>query len=133
MPSDTNETNIKLIWYYNNVLGRPEKKKIISRWRGYHGSGVMTGSLFWSISAASGLGALMLAHAWLIEMLRYAGAAYLLYLAYKAARDAMTPDAALPPVIPPSPPLTSTGAGIIATSFFWTSAAAASVYPLSAQ
>ena len=43
--SDANETNIKLVWYANNVLGRPEKKKIISRWRGYHGSGVMTGSL----------------------------------------------------------------------------------------
>ncbi|HEX9789502.1 MAG TPA: aspartate aminotransferase family protein [Kiloniellales bacterium] len=43
--SDANETNIKLVWYFNNVLGRPEKKKIISRWRGYHGSGVMTGSL----------------------------------------------------------------------------------------
>jgi L-2,4-diaminobutyrate transaminase len=43
--SDANETNIKLIWYFNNILGRPEKKKIISRWRGYHGSGVMTGSL----------------------------------------------------------------------------------------
>jgi L-2,4-diaminobutyrate transaminase len=43
--SDANETNLKLIWYYNNVLGRPQKKKIISRWRGYHGSGVMTGSL----------------------------------------------------------------------------------------
>ena len=43
--SDANETNIKLVWYLNNVLGRPEKKKIISRWRGYHGSGVMTGSL----------------------------------------------------------------------------------------
>jgi len=43
--SDANETNIKLVWYYNNVLGRSEKKKIISRWRGYHGSGVMTGSL----------------------------------------------------------------------------------------
>ena len=43
--SDANETNIKLIWYYNNILGRPEKKKIISRWRGYHGSGVMTGCL----------------------------------------------------------------------------------------
>ncbi len=43
--SDANETNIKLVWYYNNVLERPEKKKIISRWRGYHGSGVMTGSL----------------------------------------------------------------------------------------
>ena len=43
--SDANETNIKLVWYMNNILGRPEKKKIISRWRGYHGSGVMTGSL----------------------------------------------------------------------------------------
>jgi L-2,4-diaminobutyrate transaminase len=43
--SDANETNIKLVWYYNNILGRPEKKKIISRQRGYHGSGLMTGSL----------------------------------------------------------------------------------------
>jgi len=43
--SDANETNVKLIWYMNNILGRPEKKKIISRWRGYHGSGLMTGSL----------------------------------------------------------------------------------------
>jgi L-2,4-diaminobutyrate transaminase len=43
--SDANETNVKLVCYYNNVLGRPEKKKIISRWRGYHGSGLMTGSL----------------------------------------------------------------------------------------
>jgi L-2,4-diaminobutyrate transaminase len=43
--SDANETNIKLIWYYNNVLGQPKRKKIISRWRGYHGSGLMTGSL----------------------------------------------------------------------------------------
>ena len=43
--SDANETNIKLIWYYNNILGRPEKKKIISRMRGYHGSGLMSGSL----------------------------------------------------------------------------------------
>ena len=43
--SDANETNVKLIWYYNNILGRPEKKKIISCWRGYHGSGLITGSL----------------------------------------------------------------------------------------
>lgn len=43
--SDANETNIKLVWYYNNILGRPQKKKIISRWRGYHGSGLMTGSM----------------------------------------------------------------------------------------
>lgn len=43
--SDANETQIKLVRYYNNVLGRPQKKKIISRQRGYHGSGIMTGSL----------------------------------------------------------------------------------------
>jgi L-2,4-diaminobutyrate transaminase len=43
--SDANETNVKLVWYYNNILGRPRKKKIISRWRGYHGSGLITGSL----------------------------------------------------------------------------------------
>ena len=43
--SDANETNIKLVWYYNNTRGLPAKKKIISRWRGYHGSGLMTGSL----------------------------------------------------------------------------------------
>ena len=43
--SDANETNIKLVWYMNNILCRPAKKKIISRWRGYHGSGLMSGSL----------------------------------------------------------------------------------------
>lgn len=35
--SEANDTAIKFIWYYNNALGRPEKKKIISRVRGYHG------------------------------------------------------------------------------------------------
>lgn len=43
--SDANETNVKLIWLYHNQIGKPEKKKIISRKRGYHGSGLMTGSL----------------------------------------------------------------------------------------
>jgi len=43
--SDANETQLKLIWYYNNLLGRPKKKKIISRWNAYHGSGVATASL----------------------------------------------------------------------------------------
>jgi L-2,4-diaminobutyrate transaminase len=43
--SDANELQLKIVWYYNNVLGRPQKKKIISRWRGYHGSTVMAGSL----------------------------------------------------------------------------------------
>jgi L-2,4-diaminobutyrate transaminase len=43
--SDANETQVKLVWYYNNVLGRPDKKKIISRRRGYHGGTVMAGAL----------------------------------------------------------------------------------------
>ncbi len=43
--SDANETNIKLVWYYHHMIGKPEKRKIISRRRGYHGSGLMTGSL----------------------------------------------------------------------------------------
>ena len=43
--SDANDTNMKLVWYYNNVLGRPERKKIISRRRGYHGVTVATAGL----------------------------------------------------------------------------------------
>lgn len=43
--SDANETQLKLIWYYNNLRGKPEKKKIIARWNSYHGSGVATASL----------------------------------------------------------------------------------------
>jgi L-2,4-diaminobutyrate transaminase len=35
--SDANDTQIKLVRLYNNLLGRPRKKKIISRMRGYHG------------------------------------------------------------------------------------------------
>lgn len=43
--SDANDTQIKLMWYYNNAIGRPEKKKIISRRRGYHGVTIASGSL----------------------------------------------------------------------------------------
>lgn len=43
--SDANDTQMKLMWYYNNALGRTEKKKIISRQRGYHGVTVAAGSL----------------------------------------------------------------------------------------
>ncbi len=35
--SEANDTAIKLAWYVNNALGRPRKKKIISRQRAYHG------------------------------------------------------------------------------------------------
>jgi 4-aminobutyrate--pyruvate transaminase len=43
--SDANDTQVKLMWYYNNCVGRPEKKKIISRMKGYHGVTVAAGSL----------------------------------------------------------------------------------------
>ena len=43
--SDANDTQVKLVWFYNNVLGRPEKKKIIARNRGYHGVSVMSAGL----------------------------------------------------------------------------------------
>lgn len=43
--SDGNDSLIKLIWYINNVRGKPEKKKIISRWQAYHGTSVATASL----------------------------------------------------------------------------------------
>jgi L-2,4-diaminobutyrate transaminase len=43
--SDANETNAKLVWYYNNLRGLPKKKKIISRERGYHGCSVVSGSM----------------------------------------------------------------------------------------
>lgn len=51
-------------------------------------SGVLTGSLFWSISAAFGLAALMYANVWLVEFFRYLGSAYLLFLAFKSLRSA---------------------------------------------
>jgi 4-aminobutyrate--pyruvate transaminase len=43
--SDANDTQIKLIWYVNNALGRPNKKKIIARQRAYHGVTLGAGSL----------------------------------------------------------------------------------------
>jgi 4-aminobutyrate---pyruvate transaminase len=43
--SEANDTAIKLAWYYNNARGRPEKKKIISRNRAYHGVTIATASL----------------------------------------------------------------------------------------
>ena len=35
--SDANDTNYKLVRYYNHLRGKPEKKKFISRLGGYHG------------------------------------------------------------------------------------------------
>jgi len=43
--SEANDTVVKLVWYYNNALGRPRKKKIISRTKAYHGVTVASASL----------------------------------------------------------------------------------------
>jgi 4-aminobutyrate--pyruvate transaminase len=38
--SEANDAAIKLVWYYHNAIGKPAKKKIIGRQRGYHGNTV---------------------------------------------------------------------------------------------
>ncbi|MBS1861839.1 MAG: aminotransferase class III-fold pyridoxal phosphate-dependent enzyme [Actinobacteria bacterium] len=43
--SDANDTQVKLVRYYNNALGRPQKKKVIARRRGYHGVTLTAASL----------------------------------------------------------------------------------------
>ncbi|KFB08262.1 aspartate aminotransferase family protein [Nitratireductor basaltis] len=43
--SEANDTAIKLIWYRSNALGQPERKKIISRVKGYHGVTLAAASL----------------------------------------------------------------------------------------
>lgn len=43
--SEANDMQVKLTWYYNNARGRPQKKKIISRIKAYHGVTVASGSL----------------------------------------------------------------------------------------
>ena len=43
--SEANDTQIKLVWYMNNALGRPRKKKIISRRKAYHGVTIAAASL----------------------------------------------------------------------------------------
>lgn len=52
--SEANDTQVKLVWYYNNVLGRPKKKKIIARKGAYHGITVAAGSLTGLVYAQQG-------------------------------------------------------------------------------
>lgn len=53
-------------------------------------SGVICGSAFWGLAAAFGMSALMLTHVWLVEALRYLGAAYLVFLAFKSLKSAVS-------------------------------------------
>ncbi|MDP3341927.1 aspartate aminotransferase family protein [Frigidibacter sp.] len=43
--SEANDTVVKLVWYMNNALGRPAKKKFLARTKGYHGITIASGSL----------------------------------------------------------------------------------------
>ena len=43
--SEANDTAMKLVWYYWNAMGKPEKKKIVSRIKAYHGVTIATASL----------------------------------------------------------------------------------------
>ncbi|MXU65396.1 aminotransferase [Oceanomicrobium pacificus] len=43
--SEANDTQIKLAWYYNNARGKPQKKKLLSRMKGYHGVTIASASL----------------------------------------------------------------------------------------
>ena len=57
-------------------------------------SGICTGGMIWNVSAALGLGAIMAANPIFIDVFRYFGSAYLLYLAYKSLRSALNPSKA---------------------------------------
>jgi 4-aminobutyrate--pyruvate transaminase len=43
--SDANDTHLKLLRYHFNAIGKPEKRKIITRERAYHGVTVAAGAL----------------------------------------------------------------------------------------
>jgi 4-aminobutyrate--pyruvate transaminase len=43
--SEANDTQVKLVWYMNNALGRPRRKKVISRLKAYHGVTIAAASL----------------------------------------------------------------------------------------
>lgn len=43
--SEANDTVVKMVWYLNNAIGKPAKKKFISRVNGYHGITVASASL----------------------------------------------------------------------------------------
>lgn len=79
--------------------------------------GVATGSAIWCLAAAGGLGAVMVHHAWLQDVLRYLAAGYLFYLAVHAARAALA-GSHIPAPAPktPAPHAFLTGLGLHLTN-----------------
>lgn len=43
--SEANDTAAKFVWYYHAAIGKPQKKKIIGRKMGYHGSTCVSASM----------------------------------------------------------------------------------------
>ncbi len=43
--SEANDSVVRIVWYYNNALGRPKKKKFVSRQKAFHGATLISGSL----------------------------------------------------------------------------------------
>ena len=78
--SDANDTQVKIVWYYNNLLGRPEKKKIVSRRRAYHGVTVVSASL-------TGIESLHRGFDLPLPMIRHTMAPYRLWEAEPGATD----------------------------------------------
>lgn len=61
----------------------------------FFAAGVVTGSIFWGVMAATGVSAILTRFAEALFILKIFGGLYLLYLAFKAGRAAMTSDEAL--------------------------------------
>lgn len=74
--------------------------------------GVSTGSLAWSIAAALGLAAVMASSAWAFDILRYGGAAYLMFLAFKSARTAIMGPAGMSHARPEPAPIRAYAKGV---------------------
>ncbi len=53
--------------------------------------GVVCGSFIWSVTAALGLATLVNGNIWILDIMKYCGAAYLLFLAYKSIRSIIYP------------------------------------------
>lgn len=56
-------------------------------------SGVITGSIFWAVLAATGVSAVLAAYAQALFVIKITGGAYLLYLAFRNGRSALDPTA----------------------------------------
>ena len=65
-------------------------------------TGVVSGSLFWGFAAALGLSALMQAYSWSLVVLKVLGGAYMLWLSFRAAREAWSPSDARAAALAPA-------------------------------